>query len=205
MAGLWGRKSGILLAPARRYPQARVDLGFFGAPGLPRISAPATFWSAIRRACYGGCGKSDDWAGVVAINAFAPLLRSTARDAAASNRRRCARCRRASRATRKHCVESFPRLASARARDQRRRKRRALTEGLDLLRDFDAAPCAAGGPGWCSARKTMPSRRPPRAEDLAQVSGGSAGPERNGRPWTALDRAGFLRRTESGISARSCA
>jgi len=62
---IWDNVSPLL----GRYPQLRVDLGFFGAPGLPEF-LPGDILVGHSAGLLWGLRQRDDWAGAVAINSF---------------------------------------------------------------------------------------------------------------------------------------
>jgi pimeloyl-[acyl-carrier protein] methyl ester esterase len=169
------------------HAQFRVDLGFFGASRLPDFR-PGDVLVGHSTGLLWGLKARADWAGAIAINGFSRF----ALDAAG---RGCVKPA-ALRAMQKSltldadaCVARFrasidapPALAAAQAGP--------LTEGLALLRDFDAAPALGNSPCLVVAARDDALVPPDEAENLAQASSGrlvlsaSGG---HGLPWTAAE------------------
>jgi pimeloyl-[acyl-carrier protein] methyl ester esterase len=166
-------------------PQARVDLGYFGAPDLPALQTGDILVGHSAGLLW-GLRQKHDWAGVVAINSFArfcldPQGRGCVKPAALRAMRQSFD------RDPQGCADTFRRplgIAPAARAAQKGR----LMEGLDLLRDFDAPPCE-GAPPWLVLGAQDDFLAPAAAtRDLARISGAALalhGDGGHGLPWSA--------------------
>jgi pimeloyl-[acyl-carrier protein] methyl ester esterase len=178
---IWDNVSPLL----GRYPQLRVDLGFFGAPGLPEF-LPGDILVGHSAGLLWGLRQRDDWAGAVAINSFSRFCLD-------AQGRGCVRPA-ALRAMQKSlaqdaeaCVGNF--RASIGAPPAKSPAQAApLADGLALLRDFDAAPHPRGKPWLVLASQDDALAPPAEAENLARAASGQlvlSAAGGHGLPWTA--------------------
>jgi pimeloyl-[acyl-carrier protein] methyl ester esterase len=167
------------------FAQTRVDLGFFGPPALPELR-PGDILVGHSAGLLWGLRQSHDWAGVVALNSFS---RFTLDDSG----RGCVKPA-ALRAMQKNlardaqiCVNGFrasigagPAAGSAQLAP--------LAAGLELLRDFDAAPVVGVKPWLVVGAADDPLVPPAETKNLAEASGGKLALHASGGhglPWTA--------------------
>lgn len=176
------------------FAQARVDLGYFGPPDLPALQTGDILVGHSAGLLW-GLRRKRDWSGVVAINSFArfcldPQGRGCVKPAALrAMRQSLERDPRGCADTFRHSLGIAP---GARAAQKER-----LMEVLDLLRDFEAAPCASAPP-WLVLGAQDDALAPPAAtRDLARISGAALalhGHGGHGLPWSApLFCAGHIR------------
>jgi pimeloyl-[acyl-carrier protein] methyl ester esterase len=165
--------------------QVRADLGFYGAQNIPDLR-DGDILVGHSLGLLWGLSRKTDWAGVIAINAFARFsLDAAGRGCVKPAALRAMRqgLQRDPRA----CADSFRAslgIAPASATAQKKR----LMEGLDLLRDGEATP-EAGARRWLILGAEDDSLAPPSASrDLAALLGGALALRENGGhglPWTA--------------------
>jgi pimeloyl-[acyl-carrier protein] methyl ester esterase len=174
-----------LLVPKLPFPQARVNLGFFGPPASPEIF-PGDILVGYSAGLLWGLRQSRDWAGVVALNSFS---RFTLDDSG----RGCVKPA-ALRAMQKSlardaqiCVNTF-RASIGLGPVASPAQRAPLAEGLELLRDFDVASSIGAKPWLVIGAADDPLVPPGETKALAAASGGklalgaSGG---HGLPWAA--------------------
>ncbi len=173
------------LAPLLPAPQIRVDLGFFGAPAIPALQNGDILVGHSAGLLW-GLRQRGDWAGVVAINSFARFcLDSTGEGCVQPAALRA--MRQALERDAKTAANSFRAthgLAPAAGKAHKER----LMDGLDLLRDFDAAPFAGGRPTLVLGAEDDALAPPAAARRLADISGGTLALQQkggHGLPWVA--------------------
>jgi len=174
------------LAPRlAEFPYVRVDLGYFGAPAVPEPQAGDLLVGHSAGLLW-GLSSRQDWAGVAAINSFA-RFRLDAKGRGCVRPAALRAMRQALQRDAQKCADDFRRslkIAPARGPAQQGR----LVEGLDMLRDFDAAAHAGCAP-WIVLAAEDDSLAPPAATlDLAQLSGARPAWRKtggHGLPWTA--------------------
>ena len=175
-----------LLAPRLgAFKQTRANLGYFGAPDLPQGRSDDVLVGHSAGLAW-GLSSRKDWAAVVAINAFSRFTLDGAG-------RGCVQPA-ALRAMRKSlvrdpqaCVAAF-RASIGAPPASGPAQGAALADGLDLLRDFDAAPQTATIP-WlvlgadndalAPASESRALATPMQGKLALNASGG------HGLPWTA--------------------
>ena len=167
------------------FAQARGDLGYFGAPDRPALRTGDILVGHSAGLLW-GLRKKRDWAGVVAVNSFArfcldPQGRGCVKPAALRAMRQSLE------RDPQGCADTFRRsLGIAPASGEAQKER--LMGGLDLLRDFDATPCA-GAPPWLVLGAEDDFLAPAAAaRDLARISGAALvlhAHGGHGLPWTA--------------------
>jgi pimeloyl-[acyl-carrier protein] methyl ester esterase len=150
--------------------QARVDLGFFGAPDIPAPQGGDILVGHSMGLVW-GLAQDVDWAGVVAVNGFARFTQD-------ADGRGCVKPA-ALRAMRQALLrdpqagaDDFRRtigLAPAKGQAQKDR----LMDGLDLLRDGDAAPLAGARPWLVLGAADDPLIPVAATRDLAAATGGA--------------------------------
>ncbi|WP_374545942.1 alpha/beta fold hydrolase [Rhodoblastus sp.] len=169
------------------FAQMRVDLGFFGAPDLPDLR-DGDILVGHSMGLLWGLSQHADWAGIVAINAFArftlddaghgcvkPASLRAMRQALERDPQACANAFRASLG-----------LAPARGRAQKER----LMTGLDLLRDGQVAALPEGAALLALGAEDDSLAPPAATRDLAALTGGALALNAtggHGLPWTAPD------------------
>ncbi|MGO8740584.1 alpha/beta fold hydrolase [Rhodoblastus sp.] len=190
-----------VLAPLLPAPQIRVDLGFFGAPGIPPLQGGDILVGHSAGLLW-GLRQRGDWAGVVAINSFARFCRDSVGEGCVPPAALRA-MRQALERDAQSCADSFRAdlgLAPPKGKAQKER----LMHGLDLLRDFDATALAGGRPALVLGAANDALAPPVAARRLAEISGGTLEMHESGGhglPWTAPEFcaekiAGFLRAHE---------
>jgi pimeloyl-[acyl-carrier protein] methyl ester esterase len=173
------------LAPLLPGPQIRVDLGYFAAPDIPALQSGDVLVGHSAGLLW-GLRQRGDWAGVVAVNAFARFCFDSSGEGCVEPAALRA-MRQALERDAQSCADSFRAtigLPPAQAEAQKER----LMDGLDLLRDFDATPLAGGRPTLALGAENDALAPPAASRRLADVSGGTlalhdAGG--HGLPWTA--------------------
>ena len=167
-------------------PQARVDLGYFGAPHLPALRTGDILVGHSAGLLW-GLRQKRDWAGVVAVNSFArfcldPQGRGCVKPAALRAMRQSLE------RDPQGCADTFRRSLGI-APAARAAQKERLMEGLDLLAGFRcgalrwrAAMAGAGRAG----RFPRAGRRRPRSRAHFRRRAGAA---RARRPRPALDGA----------------
>jgi pimeloyl-[acyl-carrier protein] methyl ester esterase len=150
--------------------QARVDLGFFGAPDVPALQSGDILVGHSMGLLW-GLARDFDWAGVVAVNGFARFPRD-------GDGRGCVKpsalraMRQALMRDPQACADDFRRtLGLAPATGQAQKER--LMDGLDLLRDGDAAPLAGARPWLVLGAADDPLVPTAATRDLAATTGGA--------------------------------
>ncbi len=176
-----------LLASKLPFPQARVNLGFFGPPALPAFF-PGDILVGHSAGLLWGLRQSRDWAGVVALNSFSRFtldnsgrgcVKPAALRAMQKNLARDAQI----------CVNGF-RASIGVVPATGMAQRAPLAEGLELLRDFDVASHLGAKPWLVVGAADDPLVPLAETKNLAAASGGklalcaSGG---HGLPWTAPD------------------
>ena len=176
-----------LLAPKLPFPQARVNLGFFGPPTSLEFF-PGDILVGHSAGLLWGLRQSRDWAGVIALNSFG---RFTLDDSG----RGCVKPA-ALRAMQKNlardaqiCVNSFrASIGAGSATDPTQLA--PLAAGLAMLRDFDVAASLGGKPWMVVGAADDPLVPPAETKRLAKASGGKLALHASGGhglPWTAPD------------------
>ena len=193
------------------WEQARVDIGYFGPQSLPQRRDDDILIGHSMGFPWGlqqwGLQQRRGWRGLIAINSFARFLQS-------DDGRGCvnpAELRAIQKALSRDagaCVAAFRRSVATMPPPPKANVTR-LADGLNLLRDFDAATDLDGSPGALPslvlASENDPLVPPAAAEDLAEILGGKlvlhqggghglpwAAPE-----WCAAQISGFL--TQNGF------
>jgi pimeloyl-[acyl-carrier protein] methyl ester esterase len=167
------------------FTQARIDLGYFGAPRLP-APRPGDVLVGHSAGFLWGLRHRKDWAGAVAINSFSrfcldpggrgcvrPADLRAMRTSLARDADQCVRNFRGS-------IGAPPPPGPAHAA--------ALAEGLELLGGFDAAPHLTGRPFLVLTARDDVLAPPAEAENLARAAVAPlALSDRGGHglPWTA--------------------
>ena len=166
------------------FAQARVDLGYFGAPRLPEPLAGDVLVGHSAGFLW-GLRQRKDWAGAVAINSFSRFgLDAHGRGCVRPAELRAMRTFLARDVDR--CVANF--RAAIGAPPPAPAHAAALAEGLALLADFDAAPYLRGKPFLVLAAADDVLAPPREAENLARPAGGTlalSDKGGHGLPWTA--------------------
>jgi len=174
-----------LLAPKLPFPQARVNLGFFGPPAVPAFF-PGDILVGHSAGLLWGLRQSRDWAGVIALNSFG---RFTLDDSG----RGCVKPA-ALRAMQKNlardaqiCVNGFrASIGAGLATDPAQFA--PLAKSLELLRDFDVTSSIGEKPWLVVGAADDPLVPPAETKRLAEASSGklvlraSGG---HGLPWSA--------------------
>lgn len=183
--GIWDGLASIL----PNVSQARVDLGFFGAPAIPPLQSGDILIGHSLGLSWGllwGLAQNFDWAGIVAVNAFDRFTQD-------GEGRGCVKpgalraMRQALARDPQACADEFRRtigLAPAQGQAQKER----LMDRLDLLRDFDARPLTGARPWLVLGAADDPLVPPAVTRDLAALSGGAIKlfeQGGHGLPWTA--------------------
>ncbi|MGO9428251.1 alpha/beta fold hydrolase [Rhodoblastus sp.] len=169
----------------KSFPQARVDLGYFGAPRLPDPH-PGDILIGHSAGFLWGLRQRADWAGMVAINSFSRFcLDAQGRGCVKPAALRAMQAQLARDA--EECVRNFrasigapapPELAEA----------APLAQGLELLRSFDVLPHLGEKPLLVLATKDDALAPAREAENLAQGLGASlffSEKGGHGLPWAA--------------------
>lgn len=169
-----------------RFPQVRVDLGFFGSPRLPDLRAGDILVGHSAGLLW-GLRQKRDWAGLVAINSFSRFcLDAQGRGCVKPAALRAMQKNLAQDA--QNCVKAF-RASIGAPPIARLAQAAALAEGLALLRDFDAAPHLLGKSLVLAARDDSLSP-PGEADNLARISSARlvlSPTGGHGLPWMAPD------------------
>ncbi len=183
---IWDGVSPLL----ERFPQSRVDLGYFGAPRLPD-PLPGDILVGHSAGFLWGLRQRADWAGMVAINSFSRFCLDARRIDTPS--RGCVKPA-ALRAMRAHlsrdaedCIKSFRASIGAAAAPEPV-EAAPLAEGLELLGAFDAMPHLGAKPVLVLAAKDDALAPAREAENLALAAGASlffSEKGGHGLPWTA--------------------
>jgi pimeloyl-[acyl-carrier protein] methyl ester esterase len=167
------------------FPQARVDLGYFGAPRLPD-PLPGDILVGHSAGFLWGLRQRADWAGMVAINSFSRFcLDAQGRGCVNPASLRAMRTQFARDAG--DCVKNF-RASIGAPPTLGRAQESPLAENLELLRSFDAAQHLDGKLLLVLAAKDDALAPAGEAENLAQASRGSlvfSETGGHGLPWTA--------------------
>ena len=178
----------------RFYPRRRSGSisAFSDAPAIPVLKARRHSRRPFRRAVV-GLRQRGDWAGVVAINSFARFCRTRPAQAAC-NPPPCGPCDRRWTATPRLRGEfSAPRIGAPPAGGTSAEPERLADRAGPFAR-FRRRACSGGRPTLArAARKTMRWRRPRRRAVWRKCRARGSPCMRHGWPWTALDRAEFLR------------
>ncbi len=173
------------LAPLLPAPQIPVDLGFFGAPDIPSLQAGDILVGHSAGLLW-GLRQRGDWAGVVAINAFARFCLDSSGEGCvppAALRAMRQALERDAQASADNFRATLG-LAPAAGKAQKDR----LMDGLDLLRDFDATPLAGGAPTLVLGAEDDALAPPAASRRLAAISGGTLALHEaggHGLPWAA--------------------
>jgi pimeloyl-[acyl-carrier protein] methyl ester esterase len=165
--------------------QARVDLGYFGAPRLPE-PLPGDVLVGHSAGFLWGLRQRQDWAGAVAINSFSRFcVDAQGRGCVRPAELRAMRTFLARDAD--PCVANF-RAAIGASPPPGPAHAAALAEGLALLAGFDAAPQLGEKPFLVLAARDDVLAPPREAENLARTAGGTlalSDKGGHGLPWTA--------------------
>jgi pimeloyl-[acyl-carrier protein] methyl ester esterase len=179
-ADIWDALGPLLV----EFPQIRADLGYFGAPSIPQPQAGDILIGHSAGLLW-GLSQNADWAGVVAINSF-PRFTFGAEGRGCVRPAALRAMRQALERDPQACANVFRgSLGIAPAKSPAQKER--LMEGLDLLRDFDAASRAKRP--WLTLGAEDDALAPAVAtRDLAQIFGGALALREaggHGLPWTA--------------------
>ncbi|WP_294532481.1 alpha/beta hydrolase [uncultured Rhodoblastus sp.] len=175
-----------------KFPQARVDLGYFGAAGAPAALSdafsdprPGDILVGHSAGFLWGLRQRPDWAGAVAINSFSRFcLDARGRGCVQLAQLRAMRTALARDAD--QSVKNFRAFIAAPPPGPANAA--ALAEGLALLADFDAAPQLGNRPLCVLAARDDVLAPLSEAENLARTAGGTlalSAKGGHGLPWTA--------------------